>query len=665
MRATERLENALLLLAASFLLASAQPTHASDAPQWMHIAASAPVPAHDDKTDAVLLYEDRVVNVQSADRVKTQVRVAYKILRPSGREYGIAGISFNPHKRINNLRAWCIPAQGKDYEVKDKEAVEVALPKVEGSELISDVRVKLLRIPAPDPGNVVGYEYEEEEQPLVLQDVWDFQREIPVRETHFSLQLPSGWAYKAYWLNYPESKPAEAGGQLQWTVSDIKGVRPEPEMPPFDGVSGQMVVSYFPQGTPSTKGFTNWKEMGAWYQNLIVARRDPSPEIKQQVAALTASASTPLAKMKALAQFMQRDVRYVSIQLGIGGWQPHPASDIFAHRYGDCKDKATLMSSMLSQIGIDSYYVVINTERGSVGSDTPASIGDFNHVILAIKLPPNLSDPSLISTVQHPRYGTLLYFDPTNEFMPFGQIGGYLQANYGLLVGPDGGELLQLPMQMPAMNGIQRTGKLTLDPSGTLKGEVSETRLGDRAWEERERLRAVTKSTDQVKPIEDLLAGSLSRFHITHASLVNLNLPEQPFGFRYSFDADDYAKNAGGLLLVRPRVLGVKASGLLETKEPRKFPVEFEGPARDIDTFDITIPEGYTVDDIPPPVDVDYSFASYHAKTETQGNVIHYSRTFEVKELSVPLSKMDDLKKFYRIIAGDERNTAVLKATAK
>ena len=112
-------------------------------------------------------------------RSRRQFAIAYKILRPSGRDYGIVAVSFNPHRKITGLRGWCIPAQGKDYEVKDKEAIEVALPKVAGSELISDVKDKLLQIPAADPGNVVGYEYEEEEQPLVLQDVWMFQREIP------------------------------------------------------------------------------------------------------------------------------------------------------------------------------------------------------------------------------------------------------------------------------------------------------------------------------------------------------------------------------------------------------------------------------------------------------------------------------------------------------
>jgi hypothetical protein len=655
----------ILLCAALCALAAPRLAQAGDAPAWMHAVATATLPAHDEKTDAVLLYEQRTVNVQSADKIKMQVRVVYKILRPSGRDYGFASVPFNAHSKVNGLRGWCIPAQGKDYEVKDKEAMEISLPKIEGSDLITDVKEKVLQIPAPDVGNVVGYEYEEDEQPLVLQDVWDFQREIPVRETHYSLQLPVGWGYKAYWINYPETKPTESGTQLQWTVGDVKGIRQEAEMPPLNGVSGRMVVSFFPQGGALTRGFTNWQEMGAWYGGLTSGRRDASPQIKQQVATLTSASSTPLDKMKALAQFTQHDVRYVSIQLGIGGFQPHPAADIFVHRYGDCKDKATLMSSMLSQIGIDSYYVVINVERGAVVPEMPANIAAFNHVILAIKLPPNVASPSLTATVQHPRLGTLLYFDPTNELTPFGEIGGYLQSNYGLLVTPDGGELVELPRQATAMNSIQRTGKLTLDSTGTLTGDVSETRVGDRAWSERGRLRAVNKNTEKVKPIEDLLAGSLSIFHITHATIDNLNQTDQPFGFHYSFEAQNYAKNAGGLLLVRPRVLGIKSSGLLETKEPRKFPIEFEGPSRDTDAFEITIPAGYVVDDVPPPVDADYGFASYHSKTEVKGNTIQYSRTMEVKELSVPVARADELKKFYRIIAGDERNTVVLKLGSK
>lgn len=650
------------ILLGAFSLLGYSSVAVADAPQWMHALVNAPLPAHDEKTNAVLLYAERNVTVQSADKIKTVVRRAYKILRPDGRDYGIAVVPFNsPSEKVTGLHGWCIPAQGKDYEVKDKDALEVSDPKVDGSELITDVKEKLIRIPAADPGNIVGYEYTIEEQPLVLQDMWYFQGESPLREAHYTLQLPAGWKYKAAYLNHPEVNPIQTGNnQWQWTVSNEKGIREEPDMPPIHGVAGKMIVYLLPPGGVGTRGFANWKEMGNWYGNLTTGRRDASPAIKQKVAELTAGVTDPLDKMRALARFVQHDIRYVAIELGIGGFQPHPASDVFGHRYGDCKDKATLMAAMLHEIGVDSYYVVINAERGSITPDMPANDG-FNHVILAVKLPAGLPRGSLVATMQHPQWGELLFFDPTNELIPFGQIGGYLQENYGLLVTPSGGELVEVPRLPVTLNTIRRTGNLTLDATGKLTGNISEMRLGDRASSERWRLLHVTNNADRIKPIETLLAGSLSNFRITKASIVNLQQTDQPFGFNYSFEASNYAKNAGDLILVRPRVLGVKSQGIMETPEARQFPIEFEGPVQDTDVFQITLPPGYTVDDLPPPVDADFGFASYHSKTEVKDNVIGYTRTFEIKDLSVPVSKSDDLKKFYRIIATDERNTAVLK----
>lgn len=637
---------------------------AGDAPGWMHALVGAPLPVHDEKTDVVLMYSETTVTVQSVDKIKTTVREAYRILRPSGREYGTVAVSFDSHKKITGMRGWCIPAQGKDYEVKDKEAIEISLPKIDGSELVSDVKDKFLRIPAAEPGNIVGYEYEEEEQPYVLQSIWYFQGPNPVREARYTLQLPTGWEYKATWMNYPEAKSTQAGNQVQWVVNDVKGIKHEDSMPPWRGIAGLLVVSFVPPGGSANKGFQNWREMGYWEAGLEQGRRDASPEIKQKVAALTVSPATQLAKMKALAKFVQGDIRYVAIELGIGGWQPHPAPEIFTHRYGDCKDKATLMSSMLHEIGIESFYMSINTVRGGAAPDRPPMIGWFNHEILAVRLPEGLKDDSLVAVVEHPKLGRLLIFDPTDEYTPFGQLRGELQSNHGLLVTPEGGELVKLPQLPAAMNGVQRTAKLTLSPRGTLSGDIVETRLGDSGLWQRMMLKSATKETDKIKPIETLVSHSLATFQLTKATVLNLNQTDQPFGYQYSLVSENYAKAAGNLILVRPRVLGSRSSDLLETKEPRQHPVELTGPERDVDTFEITIPPGYEVDDLPPPINADYSFASYHSKTEVNGNTLKYTRTFEVKELSVPLSKVEDLKKLYRIIAGDERNTAVLKPAA-
>lgn len=639
----------------------AKPARAADAPQWLHALVNAPLPPHDERADAVLLYAEDILNVQSDGKIKSIERRAYKILRPDGREHGMVRASFDSETRITGLHGWCIPAQGKDYEVKDKDVLETALFGVLNGELATDERSKLMTIPAADPGNIIGYEIEQERRPYILQDLWDFQQQDPVRQAIYTLQLPPGWEYKASFLNYPEVKPSsESGNQLQWVVNNVAGIRPEDDMPPWTAVAGVMIVSFFPPGGGPTKGFGDWNDMALWQAGLDRGRRDSSPGIKQKVAELTASETNVTQKMATLAKFVQNDIRYVGIQLGIGGWQPHPAADIFSHRFGDCKDKVTLLSTMLKEIGVDSYYVAVNTERGAVNEQTPATRW-FDHMILAIKLPEGADLTDLQAVYVDKTIGKLLIFDPTDDLIPFGYLPGQLQANYGLLVTDAGGELIKLPKLGAALNGIRRSANFTLTADGTLTGDVKELRLGDRAAGQRYALRTVSTNQDRIKPIENLLSGSLSNYRITHAAVDNLNETGQPFGYEYSVVVEKYAKTAGNLLLVRPRVLGTKSSALLETKDPRKFPVEFDGPLMDSDDFEIKLPAGYVVDDLPPAVDVDYEFASYHSKTVADGNTLKYTRWIEVKQLTVPVEQTENLRKFYRIIASDERNTAVIR----
>ena len=634
----------------------------ADAPAWLHALIGAPLPQHDDKTDAVLLFSEDVLTVQPNGKMKRLSRRAYKILRVKGKDYGVARADFDAETKILNMKGWCIPAQGKDYEVKEKDAIESSLPGVANGELVSDIRSKLLVIPASEPGNLVGYEIEQEVRPFVFQEVWMLQEEVPVKETRFTLQLPPDWEYKATWLNHQEIKPTASGSnQWQWVASDLKAIGTEDNMPPRRGIAGQLLVSILPPGGSQKKGFESWAEMGNWETSLVQGRRDPSPELKQKVADLTAGKATTLAKMAALADYVQRDIRYVAIELGIGGWQPHPAKDIYANRYGDCKDKATLLSAMLKEVGVESYYVSVNTNRGAVTAQTPPQMYLFDHEILAIRLPDDVTDSSLVAIYKHPALGRILIFDPTDELTPLGKLSGELQANYGLLVTPSGGDLIQLPLLPMSASGIRRSGTLALSPDGTLTGQILDTRYGDYAASQRSVYKAMTKKEDRIKPIETLLAHSLGTYQITKASIGNLDVRDQPFQYSYSFVVPSYAKPAGELLLLRVRVLGEKSSDILEKKETRKYPVEFDGLRRDSDNIEIALPDGYQVDELPPATDIDFSFGNYHSKTELKGNTLVYTRSFEIREVSVPLEKMEDLKRFYRVIANDERSTAVLK----
>ena len=362
---------------------------------------------------------------------------------------------------------------------------------------------------------------------------------------------------------------------------------------------------------------------------------------------------------KALADFAQHDVRYVAVEVGIGGYRPHAANEVFQHRYGDCKDKATVLSSMLAQIGVKSYYVIVNATRGVVDKNSPPSVSGFDHMILAIALPEATYNQPMPALYEHPKFGHLLIFDPTNDFVPFGQIPHYEQDNYGLLVGEQGGELIHLPLSNPESNRIIHTAKLRLLPDGTLQGEMEERRSGFAAMRSRMYLQHETDN-DRQKTIENLLGHSLSSFHIDNLEFVNAADIEQDLIIRYRFAAEHYAKNAGALLLVRPRVVGEMA-GAWDANKPRHYAYDFPAPFLNTDNVEISLPDGFKVFELPEATKASFPFAEYASKTEATGNLLKYSREYKMAATEVPVDNLDQLKKLFSQINADEKNMAVLK----
>jgi hypothetical protein len=637
---------------------------ASSPPAWVMSQLNAADPEHDADTDAVVLYAQDDLAVQPDGRIAHTVRRVYRILRAEGERRGMVVLYDDTQKQIDHVYGWSVSPGGKSASVNDRDIVEGFPGGLRSMELMAYTLAKTLRIPAAVPGSVIAYEYQQKLYPYMLADVWDFQGTEPVREAHYTLEMPAGWRYKAAWINHEELLPTNtAPGRWQWVLTDIKGLRTEKNMPPLGALEGKLAIALQP---PSNAGgnFGGWNDIGRWYRTLSAERRDASDAIQQKVRELSASQPSTLGRMRALASFVQSDIRYVAIELGIGGYQPHAATAVYANLYGDCKDKVTLFSSMLQQLGVNSYYVLVNTERGAITEQTPASPLAFNHVVIAVRLPDDVNDPTLRAVLNDPRLGRLLIFDPTNPLVPFGMIGGYLQGSHALQVGPEGGSLVTLPELPPETNVIERSARMQLDGAGLLRGDVHEVRLGDRATTERGALDVTTQDTDRIKPVEALMAESFPNFLLTKATIANLHAIGRPLEWNYSFEVEHYAKISGNLLMVRPRVLGRKSSALLETREPRRYDIEFTAPERDTDTFEIALPDGYDVDDLPPALDVDYPFGSYHSKTEVVGRTLTYHRTYEIRTASVPVAEAEALKRFYRAIDNDERMLAVLRKTS-
>ena len=280
-------------------------------------------------------------------------------------------------------------------------------------------------------------------------------------------------------------------------------------------------------------------------------------------------------------------------------------------------------------------------------------------MILAIALPEASYSKPLPALYEHPKLGHLLIFDPTNEYVPFGQIPPYEQDNYGLLVGEQGGELIHMPLSPPEANGVFRNAKLKLLPDGTLQGEIEERYTGFNAMLGRAFLQHESEN-DRKKIIERLVANSLGNFQLDKYELVNASDIDQDLIIRFNFSAAHYAKNAGSMLLVRPRVLG-ELAGPWDPNKPRHYAYEFRAPFLDRDSVEISLPEGFQVDELPDPAKVTFPFAEYVSKTESSGGVLKYTREYKQTATQVPMDHMDELKKFFSQINLDEKNMAVLK----
>jgi hypothetical protein len=628
----------------------------SGTPEWVKAASRIQLPTYPADTPGVVLVDETTTTIRGAGEIGILHRRAIKILSTDGRELGYAGVPFNSLVQLVSFHAWSITAKGDEWEVKEREAMEIG--QGDGSTLYEDDKVKVIRLPGADPGTVVAFEYETREpSPQALQDAWSFQGALPLRSARYTLLMPSGWTHDESWLNTEAKVPQTTPNGLTWEVTDVPPIKHETGRPPMRAVAGRLALNFYP---PSQQGAKHsWSDVGKWYSGLVAQRRAPTPALQAKVKELTDGRAGTLDKIAALAAFAQKDIRYVAIEIGIGGYQPHPAGDIFANRYGDCKDKVTALSTMLKEIGVESYYVITTTERGAVDRQF-ASLEGFNHAIIAIRLPPDVKSESLYAIVNHPKLGRLLLFDPTSSTIPLGDLPSIEQTGQGLLVADGSGELIDFPLLAPETSKLLRTARLKLDDSGALTGSVTETRSGEIGANMRANLQSMT-AAERTRFMERAIAWHIADFKLSEFVVENLDDTGKDLVIKYTLAAPSYAKHTGPLVLVRPRVVGAKAEAMLDLKG-RKHGYRTEGPSLQIDDIEIAAPSSLVLDELPEKTKLAIPALTYDSETAFDAGVLRYKRQYRVKEFDVPLAGLPELNKAFSAILADERSSAVFKS---
>jgi hypothetical protein len=312
---------------------------------------------------------------------------------------------------------------------------------------------------------------------------------------------------------------------------------------------------------------------------------------------------------------------------------------------------------MLSTLGIHGALVMVDHRRGVIDPDAPSIVGD--HMIAAIEVPKGYSSPKLRSVVTAKTGRQYLIFDPTWEKTAFGQMAHNLQGGYGVLLEGSDSQIIQFPVLSPDLNTIRRSATFQLQPDGTLKGTVTEKRFGDLSEDDRY-LYTMADAKQQTQYRDRVLGQDFTSFSVSDVKVQNAESLNKDLTTSFSISAERFGKPTGPLLMIRPRVLG-REDLEVDHKKRHDVPVNLNQTMLEQDDFSIELPAGYAIDEIPEPIKLDLGFASYESASSVKDNVLHYTRTYTVREVTLPADKYADVQKLAGVIGADEERNAVLK----
>ncbi len=622
-------------------------------PQWGLDAAKTHTPDYAKDAAAVVLYDEYIETIDDQGRAVERERKAIRILKPQGRD-NTCYVHYSEDEKIHYFRAWTIAADEKTYQAQDTDFAEFGDTGV--PIMLSTAKARVVHLPAVDVGAIEICESEELLAPYEQEQVWQIQNDIPVVFQALEIDLPQGRAHQQSWHGHDAVAPVEvAPNHWRWEVKDEPALilRDIPSRPAWGALAARMAVQW---GDAAVAGVDNqWHAIGQWVTKLEFNRPDPSPEITAQTGQLIAGAPDFYTKLSRITAYIQENIRYFIVIRGIGGFQANHAADIYRNGYGDCKDKTTLLISMLQVAGIHAFYVPVDDHRGVVDPAEPSLYG--NHMITAIEIPADVQDSRLraIVNAKGTRY---LIFDPTDERTPVGNLRSDLQGSYGILSAGEQSQLIALPILPPDTNGTERKGAFTLAADGTISGSISSSHYGPEGAD----LRSFLKYTGQKERLtywETTVAHDLPGVQLSDFEFVQPSALDKPLEFHYKVTVSQYAHQAGSLLLVRPRIVGTDT--LAFDTRPRTVPIDLAATGHWHDSFDIAIPPGYVVDETPDPVDLDLDFASYHSAITAKASTLHYEREYVVRQVMLPASRASDFSRLEGAILADERGTAVLK----
>lgn len=603
-------------------------------------------PADHPNEQIVLLLDDGVVRYEGDGTGTTTYRYVAQVLKQDAVDsWAEHTFSYDPeHERFSLNWARVLDAHGNVLSAEPLHVQETTVPAPEGAPVFTDQKQIRVSLAGVAPNTIVDYSYTverfEAELPGDFFGSWFFNPGSTIRRSRLVLDLPASLDAPIHAVDVAvEPRVVRRDGRLirEWSLQDVAYYEAEPFMPDSNGVTQYLRYS----------GALEWSDIGAWYRELADGRYAMTPELEAQLATIVRGSTTLTDSLRAVHRYVAQDVRYVSLSLGIGGYQPRMPAEVLRTLSGDCKDKATLFIAFARALGVDAYPVLATT--GRVDPLLP-SLQQFNHAIARVELP------------EGP-----LYVDLTASLVPWGELPGVLHNEHGLVVFDDApAQLVRFddPPATASHRVMRVAGELATDGGFTGVYEESGTGLmqyslrqpfyQELTAEQRDRLvNAIANGLFNGARGDSLVAFDGRDLTATPVVAVRIRAP------RAATSTPD-----GGRIFSLPfgTMGNQQLLEYLESRTERRTPFHIgaiSGDNRITYELDLALPDGWTAV-LPEAVEAKSRFGTYRSTYELDGNMLRVRRDYLGERGVAPAGALQELIEWLQGMTGDDVRYLVL-----
>lgn len=596
------------------------------------------------KAHAVVRKATMQLAISDEKRAAVSVTQVVTILDNEGRTRGTVGISYDKFSSVDELDGRLFDAEGNLIRTMTRDDI-MDYSAISNNSLYEDNRYRSAELYHNQYPYTVEFSYVKSLKGYIGWPPWFAQEsEDPVEVSTYEVTLPLSSELR-YWCNRDSIKPTISSfknlASYKWTAGNLPQIPREvfKENPEDATIVVRTAPSVFSiEGEQGN--MTSWRDFGAWYYKLSTGRDALPDQARRDAHSMVTSDDSPKEKVRKLYNYLQSRTRYVSIQLGIGGWQPFDASYVHNRGYGDCKALANYMVALLKEVSVPAYPVLIRTgdARNRMLTEFPSN--QFNHVIVCV--------PIATDTV---------WLECTSQSIPFGHISKSNEDRHALLVSPEGGIVVRTPTTASRQNVQRRTARVTLAPSGSAVVSATTTRSGNQQDYVRHALEYATTADRELWILHDLQQPTASLNSYTIEGLESHN---REVTLALQFTLPRYATLFGTRIMFQPNLMERRTSVPADDLS-RLYPVYFSYRYFDFDSISFLLPAGFAFEALPNTKALDASFGSFRSSTDAVGDsMIVFTRSIDIRESVIPPESYAEYQRFFAEVVRADRDQVVL-----